>query len=172
MSYEALCPECEGPLTLQDPMAGEVEYRWSGQVLEPVVREADPGEQRLPAVAQTGDPNVIWIIGRTDNSADEFARGTARSLVYDVTAGATSKDWREKQDAPDQPYTIRFSLPKAPSSAPTLVVDGFFMEANPKSAPLDAVDRGKFFSGLCHFSNRAKSAPVGQASRHNLHFPQ
>jgi len=31
--------------------------------------------------------------------------------------------------------------------------DGFFMEANPKSAPLDAVDRGKFFCGLCHSPN-------------------
>ncbi len=28
--------------------------------------------------------------------------------------------------------------------------DGFFMEANPKSAPLDFVDRGKFLCGLCH----------------------
>jgi len=28
--------------------------------------------------------------------------------------------------------------------------DGFFMEANPKSAPLDSVDRGKYFCGLCH----------------------
>jgi heterodisulfide reductase subunit A len=31
--------------------------------------------------------------------------------------------------------------------------DGFFLEANPKSAPLDAVDRGKFFAGLCHSPN-------------------
>ena len=31
--------------------------------------------------------------------------------------------------------------------------DGFFMEANPKSAPLDFVDRGKFFCGLCHSPN-------------------
>jgi heterodisulfide reductase subunit A len=31
--------------------------------------------------------------------------------------------------------------------------DGFFMEANPKSAPLDSVDRGKFFAGLCHSPN-------------------
>lgn len=31
--------------------------------------------------------------------------------------------------------------------------DGFFLEANPKSAPLDAVDRGKFFCGLCHSPN-------------------
>lgn len=31
--------------------------------------------------------------------------------------------------------------------------DGFFMEANPKSAPLDFLDRGKFFCGLCHSPN-------------------
>jgi heterodisulfide reductase subunit A len=31
--------------------------------------------------------------------------------------------------------------------------DGFFKEANPKSAPLDFVDRGKFFCGLCHSPN-------------------
>ncbi len=31
--------------------------------------------------------------------------------------------------------------------------DGFFMEANPKSAPLDSVGRGKFFCGLCHSPN-------------------
>jgi alpha-aminoadipate carrier protein LysW len=24
MSYEALCPECEGPLTLHDPLQGEI----------------------------------------------------------------------------------------------------------------------------------------------------
>ena len=34
-----------------------------------------------------------------------------------------------------------------------LTPDGFFMEANPKSAPLDSVDRGKFFCGLCHSPN-------------------
>ena len=31
--------------------------------------------------------------------------------------------------------------------------DGFFKEANPKSAPLDFVDRGKSFCGLCHSPN-------------------
>ncbi len=34
-----------------------------------------------------------------------------------------------------------------------LNVDGFFAEANPKSAPLDSVDRGKYFCGLCHSPN-------------------
>jgi heterodisulfide reductase subunit A2 len=31
--------------------------------------------------------------------------------------------------------------------------EGFFMEANPKSAPLDSVGRGKFYCGLCHSPN-------------------
>jgi heterodisulfide reductase subunit A len=34
-----------------------------------------------------------------------------------------------------------------------LNADGFFMEANPKSAPLDFVDRGKFVCGLGHSPN-------------------
>jgi heterodisulfide reductase subunit A len=36
--------------------------------------------------------------------------------------------------------------------------DGFFQEANPKSAPLDSVDRGKFFCGLCHSPNLIEDA--------------
>ncbi|MGD0916745.1 MAG: FAD-dependent oxidoreductase [Thermodesulfobacteriota bacterium] len=36
--------------------------------------------------------------------------------------------------------------------------DGFFMEANPKSAPLDSVDRGKFYCGLCHSPNFMEDA--------------
>lgn len=36
--------------------------------------------------------------------------------------------------------------------------DGFFAEANPKSAPLDAVDRGKYFCGLCHSPNHIVDA--------------
>jgi heterodisulfide reductase subunit A len=31
--------------------------------------------------------------------------------------------------------------------------DGFFAEANPKAAPLDAVARGKYFCGICHSPN-------------------
>jgi heterodisulfide reductase subunit A len=36
--------------------------------------------------------------------------------------------------------------------------DGFYQEANPKSAPLDAVDRGKFFCGLCHSPNHIEDS--------------
>jgi heterodisulfide reductase subunit A len=41
--------------------------------------------------------------------------------------------------------------------------DGFFQEANPKSAPLDAVDRGKFFCGLCHSPSTIEDA-ISQAN--------
>jgi heterodisulfide reductase subunit A len=40
--------------------------------------------------------------------------------------------------------------------------DGFFMEANPKSAPLDFVDRGKFLCGLCHSPNSIEES-IAQA---------
>lgn len=36
--------------------------------------------------------------------------------------------------------------------------DGFFEEANPKAAPLDSVDRGKYFCGLCHSPNHIEDA--------------
>lgn len=39
-----------------------------------------------------------------------------------------------------------------------LNADGFFAEANPKSAPLDSVDRGKYFCGLCHSPNHIEDA--------------
>ncbi|MBN2542603.1 CoB--CoM heterodisulfide reductase iron-sulfur subunit A family protein [bacterium] len=31
--------------------------------------------------------------------------------------------------------------------------DGFFVEANPKAAPLDSISKGKYFAGLCHSPN-------------------
>ena len=34
-----------------------------------------------------------------------------------------------------------------------LTSDGFFSEANPKSAPLDSIDRGKYYCGICHSPN-------------------
>ncbi len=39
-----------------------------------------------------------------------------------------------------------------------LNADGFFAEANPKAAPLDSVDRGKYFCGLCHSPNHIEDA--------------
>jgi len=36
--------------------------------------------------------------------------------------------------------------------------DGFCKEANPKSAPIDSVDRGKYFCGLCHSPNHIEDA--------------
>ena len=37
---------------------------------------------------------------------------------------------------------------------------GFFQEANAKSAPLDAIDRGKFFCGICHSPNLLENVIV------------
>ncbi len=39
-----------------------------------------------------------------------------------------------------------------------LNADGFFAEANPKAAPLDSVDRGKYFCGLSHSPNHIGDA--------------
>ena len=39
-----------------------------------------------------------------------------------------------------------------------LNADGFFAEANPKAAPLDSADRGKYFCGLCHSPNHIEDA--------------
>jgi heterodisulfide reductase subunit A len=39
-----------------------------------------------------------------------------------------------------------------------LNADGFFVEANPKAAPLDSVDRGKYFCGICHSPNFIENA--------------
>ncbi len=36
--------------------------------------------------------------------------------------------------------------------------DGFFAAANPKSAPLDSLHRGKYFCGLCHSPNHIEDA--------------
>ena len=41
-----------------------------------------------------------------------------------------------------------------------LNADGFFAEANPKSAPLDAVERGKYCCGLCHSPSFIEEALV------------
>jgi len=39
-----------------------------------------------------------------------------------------------------------------------LTEDGFFAEANPKSAPLDCLDRGKYICGLCNAPNHIEDA--------------
>jgi heterodisulfide reductase subunit A len=46
----------------------------------------------------------------------------------------------------------------AEAAGVALNADGFFAEANPKSAPLDSVDRGKYFIGLCHSPNFIEDA--------------
>ena len=61
----------------------------------------------VPLACRSAD--VIWTIGHTDNSADEFGRGATRSVVYDVTSGADPKKWPARQAVADD-NTIRFVM--------------------------------------------------------------
>jgi alpha-mannosidase len=92
------------------------------------------------APVEAGGSRLVWSIGKTDNSGDEFARGSARTLAYDVSGGAGPKAWREQQTVGDD-YLIRFDLQRPAAPGYRLVVNGFFMEAGP--AALDVVVNGR-----------------------------
>ena len=85
-------------------------------------------------------PEVALENGRLSVSVFDPAMGSRVSLPADrliLSAGVEPNDNRDLAKI--------FDVDLNP--------DGFFMEANPKSAPLDSVDRGKFFCGLCHSPN-------------------
>jgi heterodisulfide reductase subunit A len=85
-------------------------------------------------------PEVTLENGRLSVSVFDPAMGTPVKLPADrliLSAGVEPNDNRDLAKI--------FDVDLNP--------DGFFMEANPKSAPLDSVDRGKFFCGLCHSPN-------------------
>ncbi|MGB2982712.1 MAG: FAD-dependent oxidoreductase, partial [Candidatus Bipolaricaulia bacterium] len=86
----------------------------------------------------TGKPTVAPKEGRLEVTFHDSA--AADTLTVDADLLVLSVGIRPSEDAP--------SLAKA--AGLDLDADGFFAEANPKSAPLDAVDRGKYFCGLCH----------------------
>ena len=88
------------------------------------------------ADAQTNGNDLLWSIGTTDNSGDEFGSGSVASLVYDVSPAADPKQWREKQEVGQQ-YCVRFSLPQVPAAPMTLVIEGFFMEPGPRALLLN-----------------------------------
>lgn len=81
--------------------------------------------------AEPDNRDVIWSIGVTDTSAEEFTAGSSRSLVYDISRGASARDWRQKQSAPNDTYVIRFPLSHVPTPAAALVIEGYVMEAGP-----------------------------------------
>ncbi|MCX8116754.1 MAG: FAD-dependent oxidoreductase [Desulfobacterota bacterium] len=85
-------------------------------------------------------PRVRLENGRLTVSVFDPALGTSLDLPADRLILSAGIEPRENRALAE-----RFGLELNP--------DGFFMEANPKSAPLDAIDRGKFFCGLCHSPN-------------------
>ncbi|HZT31546.1 MAG TPA: glycosyl hydrolase-related protein [Bryobacteraceae bacterium] len=98
--------------------------------------------------APVRDPNLLWTIGRADNSGDEFAPGAAAGLVYDTAAGAPERDWRQRQDAAAQSppvYRIRFRLDQPPAAPLGLHVDVFFLGAAPGTVEINVNGRpGRF----------------------------
>lgn len=91
------------------------------------------------------DPNVIWSIGVTDNSGDEFSLGSAStSLTYKISADATPQGWREQQRA-GSVYKIRFNLDRVPESVPVLAINGLAMGLAPEGVVLDVNGKRGFF---------------------------
>ena len=97
------------------------------------------------------DRGVIFVRYESDRKPEVTDRdGGVRIVFFDSAAG---------QDVTVDADLLVLSTGIEPSEetrtlAETLGIevgeDGFFAEANPKSAPLDSVDRGKYFCGLCH----------------------
>jgi alpha-mannosidase len=88
--------------------------------------------------APDSDPKVIWSIGKTDNSSDEFALGAAKQILYDAAKSRPGKDWRQRQDAATQTapvYKVNFAL-DAPPPAPLLAIDCYFLDTVPESIEL------------------------------------
>ena len=102
---------------------------------------------------QARDRGVIFIRYDLDNKPQAVSRdGSLGVSVLDPTIGA-------KVELPADLVVLSTGIEPNDNEHLAEVVgielnpDGFFMEANPKSAPLDFVDRGKFFCGLCHSPN-------------------
>lgn len=85
-------------------------------------------------------PEVRLNDGNIQVSLWDPAMGSRVSLTADYVVLSTGIEPND-----NQPLAKIFDL--------ELNAEGFFLEANPKSAPLDSVDRGKFFCGLCHSPN-------------------
>ena len=86
----------------------------------------------------TRKPTVASKGGKLEVTFHDSA--AADTLSVDADLLVLSVGIRPSEDAPGLAETAGLDLD----------ADGFFAEANPKSAPLDAVDRGKYFCGLCH----------------------
>lgn len=95
------------------------------------------------AAAPERDPNVIWSIGKPDNSSDEFALGAAKEIAYNAARSRPEKDWRQRQDAASV-YKINFDLDVPPPS-PLLAIDCYFLDAAPDGIELAVNGKRGFF---------------------------
>lgn len=89
----------------------------------------------LPAAAldRNGQADLIWRIGTSDHSADEFGAGSADTVIYDITRGAGPKQWKQEQEKPEQNYRILFDLPGQLPAGAVMVLEGFFRQAGPRA---------------------------------------
>jgi hypothetical protein len=97
--------------------------------------------------AQERDPNVVWSVGKPDNSSDEFALGSARQINYDAAKGQPEKDWRQRQDAAlkDPPvYNVNFDLDALPPS-PLLAIDCYFVDTPPDAVAVTVNGKRGYF---------------------------
>jgi len=85
-------------------------------------------------------PEVIQKDGNIQVSLWDPAMGSRVSLPADYVVLSTGIEPNDHEELA-KIFDVELNL------------EGFFLEANPKSAPLDSVDRGKFFCGLCHSPN-------------------
>lgn len=90
--------------------------------------------------ATQADDSVVWSIGKTDNSAIEFAPGSQISLTYKIGESNVSKDFSGHQDGTiswlselsgEMPYTIEFSLDESPQGPFYLELNYLFKNAAP-----------------------------------------
>jgi hypothetical protein len=87
------------------------------------------------SAAEVRDPNVIWTIGRDDNSPDEFGLNSAKEISYEIGRNSP-RDWLQQQKADVQVATIGFPLESVPSFAPVLALDCAFTGVAPRTLEL------------------------------------
>ncbi len=94
----------------------------------------------VPAWAAEADDAVVWSIGKSDNSAIEFAPGSQGELTYKVGESNVSKDFSGHQDGSiswlpeysiEMPYTIEFDLDEPPQGAFHLELNCLFKNGPP-----------------------------------------
>ena len=108
----------------------------------------------LPTWAAEADDPVVWSIGKTDNSAIEFAPGSQLELTYKIGESNVSKDFSGHQDGTiswlpelsrENPYTIEFDLDQPPREAFHLELNYLYKNGPPTHIKLIVNDQKGIF---------------------------